>query len=142
MESDKTFTLDELALAAGVNGRTIRYYIQLELLDPPQGHTRAARYSWQHLSRLLQIKRLTEQGFSLERVGELLAQPLSSEPAAARLPRPGEVTVRTHIFLAPGIELVIDPGRAKLSADELRELTRVLVAAHARHRASSSESEE
>jgi DNA-binding transcriptional MerR regulator len=143
MEPDKTFTLDELAEAAGhVNPRTIRYYIQLGLLDPPQGQTRAARYTVQHLGRLVQIKSLTEQGLSLERVAEVLAQPPSALPAAVKQPRPGEVSVRTHIFLAPGVELVIDPGRASLSAGELRRLTRVLLAACERHQASPDDHEE
>jgi DNA-binding transcriptional MerR regulator len=135
METGNTFTLDELAATAGVNPRTIRYYIQLELIDPPQGQTRAARYSGLHLRRLLEIKRLTEQGFSLERVKELLAQPASVSPAA-KSPRPGEVSVRTCVFLAPGIEIVIDPGRANLSAEQLRLLTRALLTAYERHQSS------
>jgi DNA-binding transcriptional MerR regulator len=132
LDNDKTFTLDELATAAGVNARTIRYYIQLELIEPPVGHTRAARYTWQHLRQLLEIRRLTEQGFSLERVRELLAQPaVPGQPVVE--PRAGEVSVRSHIYLAPGLELVIDPGRARLSSEQLRLLARELVAAYARH---------
>jgi DNA-binding transcriptional MerR regulator len=143
MEPGKTFTLDELAAAAGdVNPRTIRYYIQLGLLDPPQGQTRAARYTVQHLARLVQIKSLTEQGLSLERVAEVLAQPPSEQPAAVKSPRPGEVSVRTHIFLAPGVDLVIDPARASLSAGELRRLTRALLAAYERHQASPHDTEQ
>jgi DNA-binding transcriptional MerR regulator len=142
MDTDKTFTLEELAAAAGINPRTIRYYIQLGLLEPPQGQTRAARYSFRHLRALLETRRLTEQGFSLERVAELLAQPAAAAPAAAASARPGEVSVRTHVFLAPGIELVIDPGRAGLSAAQLRQLTRALVDAHARHQSSLSHPEQ
>jgi DNA-binding transcriptional MerR regulator len=141
MQSDKTFTLEELAAASGVNARTIRYYIQLGLLEPPQGQTRAARYSLQHLLRLDGIKRLTEQGFSLERVAEVLAEP-ARMPAAARAPRPGELSVRTHIYLAPGVDVVIDPGRAGLSAAEVRQLTRALVGAYERFQASPHDTEE
>jgi DNA-binding transcriptional MerR regulator len=142
MESDKTFTLDELAATSGVNPRTVRYYIQLELLDPPQGQTRAARYTLQHLRRLVEIKSLTEQGLSLERVAELLAAPTSQLPPAVKTPRPGEVSVRTHIFLAPGVDLVIDPARASLSAGELRRLAHALAAAYERHQASPDDTKE
>jgi DNA-binding transcriptional MerR regulator len=131
IDADKTFTLDELATAAGVNARTIRYYIQLELIDPPVGQTRAARYTWQHLRRLLEVKRLTEQGFSLERVREVLHAPAPPSHTAPS-PRPGEVSVRSHIYLAPGLELVIEPGRAQLSSEQLRKVARDLVAAYAR----------
>ena len=140
MES-QIYTVDELAAASGVNPRTIRYYIQLELLDPPQGNTRAARYSDAHLSRLVAIKKLTDQGFSLERVAEILAQPASAVPPAAKRQRPGEVSVRTHVFLAPGVDLVIDPARASLSAAQLRRLAHALVAAYEHHQASSHDSE-
>lgn len=131
MDGDRSFTLDELASTAGVNPRTIRYYIQLALLDPPVGHTRAARYTWEHLRRLLEVKRLTEQGLSLERVRELLVQPAPAAPAAPAQ-RPGDVSVRTHIYLAPGLTLVIDPGRAGLNSEQLRTITRELVAAYER----------
>jgi DNA-binding transcriptional MerR regulator len=131
MDADKTFTLEELATAAGVNARTVRYYIQLSLLDPPVGQTRAARYTWQHLRRLLEVKRLTEQGFSLDRVRELLESPAPTARTAFS-PRPGEVSVRSHVHLAPGLELVIDPGRAGLSSEQLRKVARDLVAAYAR----------
>jgi DNA-binding transcriptional MerR regulator len=142
MESDdagRTFTLEELAMAAGVNARTIRYYIQLHLVDSPVGQTRAARYTWEHLRRLLEVKRLAEQGFSLDRVRELLAAPAaSSSPGPAR--RPGEVSVRSHIYLGPGLGLVIDPSRANLSSEQLRQLARELVAAYERHRPALPES--
>ena len=138
----QTYTVEELAAVTKVNPRTIRYYIQLELLDPPQGNTRAARYSDAHLKRLVEIKKLTDQGFSLERVKEILAGPSNAVPPAARPQRPGELSVRTHIFLAPGVELVIDPGRANLSAEELRRLARALVAAYERHQPSPHDREE
>lgn len=141
MESGKTYTLDELAAAAEVNPRTIRYYIQLQLLDPPQGQTRAARYTLQHLQRLAAIKKLTDQGLSLERVAQVLAEP-AKMPEAARAQRPGALSVRTHIFLAPGIDLVIDPESAGLSGEELRQLVRALVGICERHQASSHKTQE
>ena len=62
-----TYTLDQLADLAGLNRRTVRYYIQLGLVDAPVGQTRAAHYTWQHLKQLLEVRGYTEQGFSLER---------------------------------------------------------------------------
>jgi DNA-binding transcriptional MerR regulator len=132
METPKqTYTLDELASLSGLNPRTVRYYIQLELVDPPVGQTRAAHYTWQHLGRLLEIRKLTEQGFSLERVRELLVEG-NAVPAAARARRPGDIEVKSHLHLGDGLELAIEPGRAHLTPEQLRRLAREILAAHAR----------
>jgi DNA-binding transcriptional MerR regulator len=143
------YTLDHLANLAGVPRRTVRYYIQLGLVDRPIGETRAAYYTWQHLRQLLEIRRLTEQGFSLERVRELMEQgaPRAAAPAmtllatAARAPRPGSLTVQSHVHLADGVELVIDPDRARLSPEALRQFARDAIAAYERALADQTKKE-
>ena len=67
------FTLDELCKLTDFSARTVRYYMQLGLVDRPIGETRAAHYTNKHLDQLILIKRLTDSGISLERVGEVLA---------------------------------------------------------------------
>ena len=130
--SDTQYSLDQLAGLAGVPRRTVRYYIQLGLVDRPIGETRAAHYTWQHLRQLLEVRRLTEQGFSLERVRELQTQ--GSGPAAAAIPapRPGSLTVQSHVHLADGVELVVDPARAHLTPEALRQFARDAIAAYER----------
>lgn len=128
---DRRYSADELATLANVPRRTLRYYIQLGLVDPPVGQTRAAHYTWAHLHQLLEIRRLTEQGFSLERVQELL-ESRTEPPAAAASPRAGSISVQSHIHLGPGAELVIDPERAGLSPAQLRRFAREALAAWAR----------
>jgi DNA-binding transcriptional MerR regulator len=128
---DRRYSADELATLASVPRRTLRYYIQLGLVDRPIGETRAAYYTWQHLHQLLEIRRLTEQGFSLERVQELLAS-RAEPPVAAAAPRAGSITVQSHIHLGPGVELVIDPERAGLGPTQLRRFAREALAAWAR----------
>jgi len=125
------YTLDRLAELAGLNRRTVRYYIQLGLVDPPLGQTRAAHYTWQHLRQLLEVRGYTEQGFSLERIGELLRGE-DTPPPAAQLARPGSLTVQTHIHLAEGVELVVEPGAANLTPEQLRRFAREAIAAFAR----------
>ncbi len=127
--SDKTYTADELAAASGTPRRTIRYYIQLGLIDRPVGETRAAHYTWKHLGQLLRIRELAEEGYSLERIAERLKAPPGNPPPA---PPPGTLAVRTHLALAPGLELVIDPGIAGLSPEQLRAFARDCLASLAR----------
>ena len=71
--TDKTFSLDELAAVADVPRRTVRYYIELGLLEGAEGETRAARYTPRHLETLLQIRRLTAEGIALSRIKQRIA---------------------------------------------------------------------
>ena len=71
-EAAKTYTSDDLANIAGIPRRTIRYYVGMGLLNRPIGETRAAHYTSEHLRQLLEIRRLTDQGLSLDRVREVL----------------------------------------------------------------------
>ena len=129
--SDSQYSLDQVADLAGVNPRTVRYYIQLGLVDRPIGETRAAHYTWQHLKQLLQVRGYTEQGFSLERIGELM-RGAETPPLPAVLARPGSISVRSHVHLAPGVDLVVDPEQAHLSPEQLRSFAREAIAAFGR----------
>ena len=66
-------TIGKLAVAAGVNIETIRYYQRRGLLDEPVkplgGHR---RYTAEQTNRLRFIKRAQALGFTLDEVGRLL----------------------------------------------------------------------
>jgi DNA-binding transcriptional MerR regulator len=118
----KAFSLDELCSLTGLPKRTVRYYIQIGLLDRPLGETRGAHYLSRHLEKLLHIKKLTESGVSLDRIREVLSgEPL---PIPPRPSRPGTVVVRSHVIVADGIEIQIDPERSGLNPEELRALVK------------------
>ena len=55
---EESYSLDDLAEAVGIAGRTIRSYIERGLLPGAQTRGRAASYSAEHLSRLEVIKSL------------------------------------------------------------------------------------
>ena len=122
-----SFTLDDLCALVDLPRRTVRYYVQLGLVPRPEGETRAARYGEAHLAALLRIKQLSASGVSLERIRDVLAG--GELPVAPRTRQPGEVTVRSHVHLAPGVELVITPDEAGLAPEAVRELLRALLAA-------------
>lgn len=115
---DTVFTLDQLCTLADCPKRTVRYYVQLGLVDRPEGETRAARYGRRHLEQLLHIRQLSASGLSLERIREVLGGG-AAPPAPARPRRPGSVQVRSHVWVAPGVELQIDPTEAGLPPDAL-----------------------
>jgi len=115
-----SLSLDDLAHAVDLPKRTVRYYIQIGLVDRPEGETRAARYGARHLEQLATIRKWTAAGVSLERIRELLEGASSIVP-----PRPrgaGTVEVWSHVVLADGLEVTMEPGRAELSPEQVREL--------------------
>ena len=126
---DRTYSADELAAVSGLPRRTIRYYSPLGLVDRPVGETRAAHYGWQHLSRLLRIRELTEQGHSLEQIGRLLNGPA---PEVRVGPAPGTISIQSRVHLAPGLALTIDPELANLSTEQMRVLARDVLGAYQR----------
>ena len=83
--------------------RTVRYYIQIGLVDRPQGSTRAAAYGAKHLEQLLLIKKWTTAGVSLDRIRELLQG--ADAPVPPRPVRSGQIEVKSHILITDGLEL-------------------------------------
>lgn len=60
--------LNELADAAGVTPRTVRYYVQQGLLPSPATRGPGAHYGRDHLDRLRLIKRLQRQHYPLAEI--------------------------------------------------------------------------
>lgn len=124
--SAREFSLDELCALTDLSKRTIRYYMQVGLVDRPQGETRAARYLAKHLDQLLQIRRWTSAGVSLERIRELLDG--AEAPVPAR--RTGTIEVWSHLVVADGLEVVIELGRSGLTAEQVREFQKSVMTAY------------
>ena len=130
MEAQKTFTLDEIAALTELPRRTVRYYIQSGLIDRPQGVGKGAYYTQRHVEQLLLVRKWQLAGLSLERIGELLRQqgagPLPPTPR-----RPGTVEVWSHLVVAEGIEITLEPGRAGLTPEQVRAFFRAVTQAYA-----------
>lgn len=113
------FNINELCAMVDLTPRTVRFYIQEGLIPRPIGEKKGARYNKAHLDCLLAIKKWQVAGLSLERIRELLAKPDENDvPARPRWP--GMVEVWSHLHIADGVELHVEPGRARLSPEKLR----------------------
>ena len=128
MKNEKHFSLDDLSSLTGLPKRTIRFYMQMELVPKPEGANRGAYYLGRHLDRLLEIQKWQRAGLSLQRIKELMGGP-TEETIPERRKRQGDIAVKSHVFLCPGVELVIDPREAGLTPEELAELTRSVLSA-------------
>jgi DNA-binding transcriptional MerR regulator len=122
--------LAELAALVELPERTVRYYVQIGLVDRPEGETRAARYGQRHLEQLLAIRKWQRAGLSLDRIRELLSDDTHAPPARPR--GPGTVEVWSHLVVSDGLEVHIEPGKAGLSPEQVRELYREICALHTR----------
>lgn len=119
----ETYRLSELADAAGVPPRTVRYYIAQGLLPSPGRLGAGTRYGREHLDRLQLIRTLQDQGLSLAEIRERLdprPAPMLAEAAWAPLeprlamhrsmpmapaPPPMGPSVWERIALTPDLEL-------------------------------------
>jgi DNA-binding transcriptional MerR regulator len=122
-ENESLFTLDELASLVDLPRRTVRYYIQVGLVDRPVGAGRGAHYATRHLEQLLEIRKWQQAGLSLDRIRELRGAAEGESLTPPPLPRQkGSIEVWSHIVIHDGIEITIDPRRANLTPEQVREL--------------------
>lgn len=134
----KTFALDDIAALAELPRRTVRYYIQIGLVDRPEGMGKGAFYTERHVEQLMQVRKWQLAGLSLERIAEVMKQPAAGElPPAPR--RPGSVEVWSHLVVADGLEVTLEPSRAGLTPDEVRAFFRAVGEAYERIRKESEE---
>ena len=119
------FSLESLCALADLPRRTVRYYIQQGLVARPEGAKRGSYYTHEHLDQILTIKKWQRAGLNLERIRELVSGPGDDEILPPERPkRPGDVSVRSHISLRPGIELVVEPNEAALTPEEVQTFAR------------------
>jgi DNA-binding transcriptional MerR regulator len=120
MESGE-LSIGELAEAAGLSRRAVRFYVQQRLLPTPLGRGRGRHYDASHLGRLRQIGDLQAAGHSLDAIRRILdgkpVEPPAASPADHRdngasrpaRPRPAlSAELWTRLRLADGVELSFD----------------------------------
>lgn len=123
---DTTFTLDQLSALTDLSLRTIRYYIQLGLVDRHEGDRKHARYTQRHLDQLLQVRAMADQGIPLERIKHEIHG--TTPPPPPPPPRSaGDISVISKVYVAPGVELHLEPQAAGLSPEKLRLFVRTVL---------------
>ena len=131
------WSIDDLCNLAAMSKRTVRYYLQMGLIDKPMGEKRGSYYEQRHVRQLLRIRELSDAGVSLDRIRMVLAGDAAPVPAAP--PAVGSVSVRSHVLIAPGISVVIDPQEAQLTPEALRALIRAFMQTHQQQQIANQE---
>jgi DNA-binding transcriptional MerR regulator len=115
---ENQYTIEDLCELTGYTRRTIRYYIQEGLLDPPAGRGRGGFYFDSHLKRLNEIKSLQDKGLKLAAILEVLKKGKEPELLNVR-----EVWIKYPID--QGIEIHISRDLEEKEGKKIREIIRV-----------------
>jgi DNA-binding transcriptional MerR regulator len=119
--SEKQYTIDELSELTGFSRRTIRYYIQEGLLEPPAGRGRGGFYYDSHLEKLLHIKSLQGKGLSLATILKSLKTGEAESPSSSR-----EVWIKYEVV--PGFDINV---RRELEQQESKKIIETIRVARA-----------
>lgn len=128
MESLPTLNFEELCNTVEMPSRKVRYYIQMGLVDRPDGLNKGAKYTTRHIEQLLSIRKWQAAGLSLERIRELLHGEVDDLPPKRQVP--GTVEVWSRLTVAPGIELNVEAGTSGLTPEALRSFFRKVMVAY------------
>ena len=117
----KSYTIEELGELTGYTRRTIRYYVQEGLIDPPAGRGRGGYYYDSHVQQLLQIKSFQEKGIGITAMVALMKKE-TKETIEPVLPS-REVMIRYEIV--PGIEINISREMEIKEPKKILEIIRI-----------------
>ncbi len=125
------YTIEDLVARTGFSRRTIRFYVQEGLLEPPAGRGRGGFYYDSHLARLELIKSLQAQGLKLSAIRERLVQGVEGATAVlqASPQEPLAPPVRetwAGFDVAPGLELWIRRDMEERLGGRLTDIIRTL----------------
>ena len=118
-------SIGDLADAAGVSRRAVRFYVQQRLLPPPLGRGRGRHYDASHLDRLRRIGELQAAGHSLDAIRRILEGGEALPPVAPprRPPRASlSAQLWTRLRLGEGVELHYDAARHNPAVEQLMHL--------------------
>jgi DNA-binding transcriptional MerR regulator len=116
-------TIGELADRTDLSRRTIRFYVQQELLPAPYGYGRGSAYTEEHVEAVSRIHSLQAAGHSLAAIKRILAgqypHETPSKPPVRKARAAMTAGLWTRLQLAEGLELNLDATRYNPSVENL-----------------------
>ena len=116
--SGKKYTIKDLCELTGFSARTIRYYVQEGLLEPPAGRGRGGFYFDSHLEKLKLIKSFQEKGMRLSVIIGYLKRGEVKEAKYLR-----DVWVKYEII--PGLEITVRRDIEEKEGKRIFEIVRI-----------------
>ena len=123
------YTIQELAKTLEISRRTIRYYIQRGLLDPPRGSGRGSYYDETHLMRLRYIRDAQLKGIPLAQIDtHTHSDNTTVSSSSDTVSFDSELDVSsgpwTRVTLGPGLELHL--SNREISHEHLQTIQKTL----------------
>ena len=110
-------------LLTGFSRRTIRYYIQENIIEPPSGRGRGGFYYNSHLSDLLKIRSLQEKGLNLSFIKDILK---GTERAVKEDSQIYARDLRVRYKIVPGLEINISRSLEEKKSKKILEIIRLI----------------
>lgn len=127
---DGQLNIAELAEAANLSRRAIRFYVQRGLLPKPLGVGRGRHYDQTHLQQLHRIAKLQAAGHSLEAIRRILETGQSPPPPEKWRPPRIRPRVASQLWVrlpvAAGIELHYDATAHRPDPQALSQLRQTI----------------
>ena len=119
----KKYTIEEISILTGFSRRTIRYYIQENIIEPPSGRGRGGFYYNSHLSDLLKIRSLQEKGLNLSFIKDILK---GTEQAVKEDSQIYARDLRVRYKIVPGLEINISRSLEEKKSKKILEIIRLI----------------
>ena len=119
----KKYTIEEISILTGFSRRTIRYYIQENIIEPPSGRGRGGFYYNSHLSDLLKIRSLQEKGLNLSFIKDILK---GTERAVKEDSQIYARDLRVRYKIVPGLEINISRSLEEKKSKKILEIIRLI----------------
>lgn len=119
----KKYSIEEISILSGFSRRTIRYYIQENIIKPPSGRGRGGFYFDSHLTDLLKIRSLQEKGLNLNSIKNILKG--TGKLVKKDFPiYPRDLRVRYKII--PGLEINVSRSLEEKKNKKIMEIIRLI----------------
>ena len=119
----KKYTIEEISILTGFSRRTIRYYIEENIIEPPSGRGRGGFYYNSHLSDLLKIRSLQEKGLNLSFIKDILK---GTERAVKEDSQIYARDLRVRYKIVPGLEINISRSLEEKKSKKILEIIRLI----------------
>jgi len=156
----RRYSIGELAELTGVSRRTVHFYVQRRLIDPPLGRGRGRHYDERHARQILEVRALQGMGVPLADMERAQRAPAlggdgsasTVQPAAAPAatsaaattarPGPGAAVLPSvtpsimsvmRVRLAENVTLELSPGGPAITPALVAELTEAVTGALKAH---------
>jgi DNA-binding transcriptional MerR regulator len=119
----KKYTIEDLSNLTGFSRRTIRFYVQKNLIEPPSGRGKGGFYYDNHLSNLLEIRLLQEQKLNLTSIKNILRGTVQKSKED---PEEYIRDLRVRYEIVPGLEINISRDLEEKKNKKILETIRLI----------------